>query len=188
MKKSRHICAATDKGAVDIIDALSFQVLKTWQAHGGYINDMDTQNDFVVTCGTSPRQQGAVYGIDSFVNVFDLKNLASMSPISFPPLAAFVRMHPRLFTTSIVLSQTGQIHIIDLMNPNTSNVKQANIFCFPNRIEISPTGEALALSDTDCYIHLWGSRGKIQFTELAVPIELPQDEEPEPPLEWDEEM
>src|SRR6266566_5295953 len=70
----------------------------------------DVQADFVVTCGASLKQQGTTYMLDPFVNVFDLKNLTSMSPIGFPPLAAFVRMHPRMVSTSIVVSQHGQIH------------------------------------------------------------------------------
>ncbi len=107
-----------------------------------------------------------------------------MSPIGFPPLAAYVRMHPRMLTTSIVVSTQGQMHIIDLMNPNTSNVKQANVMTFLTKIEIAPTGEALALADSECHIHLWGPRGKTQFTEMSAPIELPTDEEPPPAIDW----
>src|SRR6516162_10353238 len=106
MKKSRYICAATKQGAVDILDPISFKVLKTWLAHSSYINDMDAQHDFIVTCGASLKQQAAqTYMLDPYVNVFDLKNMTSTSPIPFPPLAAYVRMHPRMVTTSIVVSQ-----------------------------------------------------------------------------------
>jgi len=185
MKKSHnYICGATERGAVNIMDSVNFNVVKTWQAHSAFINDMDAQGTFVVTCGAAPKQQGMTYMFDPYVNVFDLKNMASMSPIPFPPLAAYVRMHPRMMTTSIVVSQQGQIHIIDLLNPNTSNVKQANVMHFLSRVEIAPTGEALALADSECFMHLWGSRSKIQFTEVPTPIELPADEEPAVHMEW----
>jgi len=184
MKKSRYICAA-DNGEVDILDPTNFQVLAKWRAHSGYINDMDVTPDYIVTCGCSLKQQGTQYMYDSFVNVYDLKSLGSRMPVSFPPLAAYVRMHPRMLTTAIVVSQQGQIHIIDLMNPNTTNVKQANTMnSFLTKIEIAPTGEALALADTECIIHLWASPNKIQFSEVPNSIELPTEEQPRPHIDW----
>ncbi|KAF2971774.1 hypothetical protein GQX73_g1819 [Xylaria multiplex] len=169
-RSSRNICAATPSGSVHIIDSINFQVLKIWNAHTAAINDMDAQHDFIVTCGYSLRQQGN-YMPDPFVNVFDLKNMVSMSPIPFPAGAAYVRMHPRMSTTSIVMSQIGQMHVVDLMNPNTSNVRQANSLSFFSMIEIAPSGEAVALADGDCSIHLWGSPSKIHFTEFGRPVE-----------------
>ncbi|KAH9885476.1 PAB-dependent poly(A)-specific ribonuclease subunit PAN2 [Xylariomycetidae sp. FL2044] len=170
MRRSRYICAATPAGAVHIIDSLSFQVVKIWNAHAAAINDMDAQHDFIVTCGISLRQQGN-YMPDPFVNVFDLKNMTSMSPIPFPAGAAFVRMHPRMSTTSIVMSQIGQMHVVDLMNPNTSNVRQANSLSYLNIIEIASSGEAIALADSEFTIHLWGSPNKIHFAEFPTPVE-----------------
>ncbi|KAI5865927.1 PAB-dependent poly(A)-specific ribonuclease subunit PAN2 [Durotheca rogersii] len=170
MRRSRYICAATSSGAVHIIDSLNFQVIKVWNAHTAAINDMDAQHDFIVTCGYSMRHQGN-YMPDPFVNVFDLKNMISMSPIPFPAGAAYVRMHPRMSTTSIVMSQIGQMHVVDLMNPNTSNVRQANSLSYFSMIEIASSGEAVALADGDCYIHLWGSPNKIHFSEFPTPIE-----------------
>ncbi|KAI1777276.1 PAB-dependent poly(A)-specific ribonuclease subunit PAN2 [Hypoxylon cercidicola] len=181
--RSRHICAATSTGAVHIIDSVSFQVAKVWNAHTAAINDMDAQHDFIVTCGYSMRQNGN-YMPDPFVNVFDLKNMVSMSPIPFPAGAAYVRMHPRMSTTSIVMSQIGQMHVVDLMNPNTSNVRQANSLAFFSMIEIASSGEAVALADLDCFIHLWGSPNKMHFAEFATPIELAEPT-PGPRLEFD---
>ena len=83
MKRSRYICAATDNGTVDLLDSITFKVVKTWKAHSSTINDMDAQHDFIVTCGYSLRQQ-QTYILDPLVNVFDLKNLTSLPPIPFP--------------------------------------------------------------------------------------------------------
>ncbi|KAI0477313.1 PAB-dependent poly(A)-specific ribonuclease subunit PAN2 [Xylariaceae sp. FL0804] len=183
MRRSRFICAATPGGAIHIIDPISFQVNKIWNAHTAAINDMDAQHDFIVTCGYSLRQQGN-YMPDPFVNVFDLKNMVSMSPIPFPAGAAYVRMHPRMSTTSIVMSQIGQMHVVDLMNPNTSNVRQANSLSFFSMIEIAPSGEAVALADGDCYIHLWGSPNKVHFAEFPTPVET-ADATPAPRIDFD---
>jgi len=167
-----------------MLDATSLTVVKSWQAHAANINDMDAQGEFIVTCGASMKQQVAQgLMLDPFVNVFDVKNMNSMKPIPFPPLAAHVRLHPRMLTTAIVISQHGQMHVVDLLNPNTSNVRYANITYLQN-FEIAPSGEALAMVDADGIIHLWGSPSKIRFADLAVPIELPNHEEPVPEMSW----
>ncbi|KAJ8119578.1 hypothetical protein ONZ43_g3499 [Nemania bipapillata] len=183
-RSSRNICAATPGGSVHIIDSINFQVVKMWNAHTAAINDMDAQHDFIVTCGYSLRQQGN-YMPDPFVNVFDLKNMVSMSPIPFPAGAAYVRMHPRMSTTSIVMSQIGQMHVVDLMNPNTSNVRQANSLSYFSMIEIAPSGEAVALADGDCSIHLWGSPSKIHFTEFGRPVETADAPPTVPRIDFD---
>ncbi|KAK3316323.1 ubiquitin carboxyl-terminal hydrolase-domain-containing protein [Apodospora peruviana] len=186
MKKGRaHICAATKTGSVDLIDPLSLRPVRSWQAHTSYINDMDAQSDFIVTCGGSLKQQAAqTYMLDPYVNVFDLKNMTSMKPMPFPPLAAHVRLHPRMLTTSIVVSQQGQMHVVDLMNPNTSKVRYANITSYLGLFEIAPSGEALVMADSECKIRLWGSPTKIHFTDLALQPELPGPEAPTPPMDW----
>lgn len=186
MKKSRYICAATKTGNVDMLDPISYKVVKTWNAHTSYINDMDAQNDFIVTCGGSQKQTSQTFMLDPYVNVFDLKNMTSMSPIPFPPLAAYVRMHPRMLTTSFVVSHQGQMHVVDIMNPNTntSKVRYANVLSYLNMVEIAPSGEALALADSESNIHLWGSPSKIHFAEYAQPVEFAEPEEPAPTLDW----
>ncbi|KYK55176.1 PAB-dependent poly-specific ribonuclease subunit PAN2 [Drechmeria coniospora] len=183
MKRGRYICAATKTGTVHLLDPITFAVVKSWNAHSALINDMDAQHDFIVTCGYSLRQ-GQNYMLDPFLNVFDIKKMASMPPIPFPAGAAFVRMHPRMLTTSIVVSQTGQMHVVDLMNPNTSNVRQANVISYLSMFEIAPSGEAIALADPECSIHLWGSPSKLHFVDLATPIEFATAEEAMPPVEW----
>lgn len=183
MKRGRYICAATQEGSVDLLDPVSFAVVKSWNAHSALINDMDAQHDFIVTCGYSLRQ-GQNYMLDPFLNVFDIKKMSSMPPIPFPAGAAYVRMHPRMLTTSIVVSQSGQMHVVDLMNPNTSNVRQANVLSYLSMFEIAPSGEAVALADVDCNIHLWGSPSKLHFVDLATPLEFATPEDPLPAIEW----
>ncbi|KAH8684695.1 PAB-dependent poly(A)-specific ribonuclease subunit PAN2 [Tricladium varicosporioides] len=183
MKRSRHICAATPTGSINILDSTSFTLIKTWNAHASLINDMDAQHDFIVTCGYSLRQQQN-YMLDPLVNVFDLKNMTSMSPIPFPAGAAFVRMHPRMSTTSIVVSQLGQMHIVDLMNVNTSNVRQANVLTYLTMVEIAPSGEAIALADAECNVHVWGSPSRVRYAELSNPVEFADQEEAQPQVDW----
>lgn len=182
MKRSRYLCCATDTGSVNALSLADFKIVKTWKAHGAAINDMDARNDFLVTCGFSVRHLGAPI-VDPLANVYDLKTLTPLPPIPFPAGAAYVRMHPRLHTTSFVASQSGQLQVVDLMNPNTINLRQANVN-FMLGLEISPSGEALAINDAEYSIHLWGSPSKIHFNEMSKETEF-ADVPPRPPMvDW----
>lgn len=183
MKKSRYICAATKTGTVNILDPTTYAVLKTWNAHSSMINDMDAQHDFIVTCGFSLRPQQS-YMLDPLVNVFDLKNMVSLPPLPFPAGAAFVRMHPRMSTTSIVISQHGQMHVVDLMNVNTSNVRQANVLSYLSKLEIAPSGEAIALADGDNNLHIWGSPTRIRFADASIATEFADLDDDQTHLDW----
>ncbi|KAI9702842.1 MAG: poly(A)-specific ribonuclease [Candelina mexicana] len=183
MKRSHYICAATSTGSVNILDPSTLKSLRTWRAHTAWINDMDAQNNFLVTCGFSPRQQQN-YMLDPLANVFDLKNLVQLPPIPFHAGAAFVRMHPRMSTTSVVVSQSGQMQVVDLMNPNTVNLRQANVSTYITALDLAPSGEALALADGDCSIHLWGSPAKIHFAEFSNPTEFEDSSAPPSSVDW----
>ncbi|KKF96952.1 PAB-dependent poly(A)-specific ribonuclease subunit PAN2 [Ceratocystis platani] len=182
MKRSKYIYAATDTGNVHILDPTTFAIIKIWNAHSALICDMDAQHDFIVTCGFSYRASQN-WMRDPFLNVFDVKKMTSTPPIPFPAGAAFVRMHPRMSTTSIVVSQKGQIHVVDLVNPNASTVRQAKTLTFLNMVDIAPSGEAVALADGEGHLHLWGSPSKIQFAAGTAP-EFPIHEDPTPEIDW----
>ena len=176
MKRSRYLCAAAQNGSVNILDSITFTIVKTWKTHA-VISDMDAQHDYIVTCGYSLKPHQQSYMLDALVGVFDLKSMIPRNPLPFPAGAAFVRLHPRMSTTSIVGSQMGQLHIVDLTNVNTSNVKQANVLTYLNAIEIAPSGEAMAMADAECNIHLWGSPSRIRFAEISNPVEFADPEE-----------
>jgi PAB-dependent poly(A)-specific ribonuclease subunit 2 len=183
-RAGQYICAATSSGGVHILDAATLKVVKQFDGHTGSIHDMDAKGDFLATCGWSPRQQ---YGfmLDPFTNVFSLKTLKQLPPIPFHTGAAFVRMHPRMSTTSIIASQNGQMQVIDLMNPDSPNLRQVNLYdSYLTGFEMAPSGEAFALSNTSCSIHLWGSPSKVHFPEYSNPTEFPDTAIPPPVMDW----
>ncbi|KAJ5399712.1 hypothetical protein N7465_010201 [Penicillium sp. CMV-2018d] len=182
MKKSRYLCAATDTGSVNALSLSDFSVVKSWKAHGTGVNDMDARNDLLVTCGFSVRHLGSPI-VDPLANVYDLKTLTPLPPIPFHAGAAYVRMHPKLHTTSFVASQTGQLQVIDLMNPNSVNLRQANVSLVLG-IDLSPSGEALAINDAECSIHLWGSPTKVHFNELSKETEFADVSARPPQVDW----
>lgn len=179
------------------------EVVETWGLYG-QVHDLDAQHDFVVA-STSTTKAGAHGGqpqFQSHLNVFDLKlmkhdsklmnqdtsKLKKHTVISIAGSVSHVRMHPRMSTTSIVLSYNGQIYTTDVTDPNAaSTVKQA--FSASGVIfvgmEIAPSGEAMAMRDQASCIQLWGSPSKIRFAELSNPTEFPEAEEPSVEMRWD---
>ena len=180
----QYICAATTDGTIHVMDPTSCKVVRTWKAHSGWINDMDVRSDILVTCGWSPRQQHG-FMLDHLANVFDLKTLMPLPPVPFPPGAAFVRMHPKMSTTCIIAAQSGLMYAVDIMNPDSPSMKHANIYdTHLLTLDLAPSGEALALADAQCAIHLWGSPSKIQFTEYSNPAEFADTPAALPNIDW----
>lgn len=167
-----------------MLDPGNLKLVKSWKAHLGGINDMDAKADFLVTCGYSPRQQHG-FMLDPLASVFDLKTLVPLPPIPFHTGAAFVRMHPRMSTTSIIASQNGQLQVVDIMNPNTANLRQVNLYeSYLMSLEMAPSGEALALTDNLCSLRLWGSPTKVHFAEYSNPTEFPDHSVPPSTMDW----
>lgn len=185
MKKGRHICAATDDGNIHVLSLTDYSILKTWKAHATAVNDMDARNDFLVTCGFSVRQLGGTI-VDPLANIYDLKSLTALPPIPFHAGAAYVRLHPKLQTTGFVASQTGQMQVVDLMNPVNVILKQANVQ-FMLGMEIAPSGDALIITDSNGLLYLWGSPSKVHFNNISKETEFadpcPQNT---PPMDWND--
>ena len=51
-------------------------------------------------------------------------------------------------------------------------------------IEIAPSGEAIALADAECNIHLWGSPSRIRFAELSNATEFADTDETPTQMDW----
>ena len=122
--------------------------------------------------------------LDPIVNVFDLRMHRSLPPIPFHAGAAFVRMHPKMSTTGIVISQTGQFHVVDIANHNAVTLHHANTAQYLSCTDLAASGEALVFVDVENTAQLWGSPEKIRFTDIATPVEWPDVPVPPPVVEW----
>ena len=184
MKRSHYICAATSSGSVNILDSDNLRIVKILSTNNVGISDMDARNNYLVTCGWATRPGGTPM-LASLANVYDLRAMVQLPPIAFHAGAAHVQMHPRMSTTCIIASQSGQLQVVDLMNANTVNLRQANIASYMSYLILAPSGEALALSDHDGYVHLWGSPSKLQFAEYSSATEFADTPAPITPIDVD---
>ncbi|KAI4200031.1 MAG: hypothetical protein LQ346_002462 [Caloplaca aetnensis] len=185
MRFCRYLCAATSSGAIDIIDPDTLDVVKSWSAYSSSVSDMDAQDNYLVTCGWSTRPYGGT-SLESFARVYDLRKLEQLPPIPFHGLAAFVQLHPKLSTTSILCSTHGQVQVVDLMNPNTSNIHQVALHDLISHLVLAPSGAAWALASNDGSVQVWAaSRHKLCFTQSAAPVEFSDEDFPPPKLDID---
>lgn len=182
MKYCRYICAATFSGSVDFLDPESLVVLKQWQAQTSGFSGIDAKSDFLVTCGWTQRNFGAL-APDPIAKVFDLKKMEQAPPISFPAGAAFVQIHPKMSTTCVIGSRSGQLQVVDMMNANTSNIRY-----LPSQLDdfiMSPSGNIWILVDQLNVIHVWGAMGKLAFNENPDETEFADETAPVPYLDVD---
>ena len=184
MRYSHYICAATSTGTINILDSDTLRIVKTLSTNNVGICDMDARNNYLVTCGWATRPQGTPM-LASLANVYDLRAMVQLPPIPFHAGAAHVQMHPKMSTTCIIASQSGQLQVVDLMNANTVNLRQANISTYMSGLVLAPSGEALALSDADGFVHLWGSPAKLHFAEYSNATEFADTSAPIPTIDID---
>lgn len=124
--------------------------------------------------------------LDPLAKVFDLKTLMPLPPVPFHVGAAYVRMHPRMLSTGIIASRSGQLQFIDIMNSSMVGMRQVNLVdSYLAGIEIATSGESLALIDSVCFLQLWGSPSGMRFTNYSHPTEFPDSEQSNSPnVDW----
>ena len=183
-RANQYICAAAHDGSIYLLDSKTLSVVNSWKAYADSVNDVDARGDYLLTCGWVQQQYHGL-ALERLVRVYDLKNQRSVAPVTFGQGAAYVRMHPKLSSTCIVVSQMGAIQSIDVQNPDTPTMKFAHTFDAQlTGLELMPSGKGFALTDSHCQITLWGSPAKMQFTEFPQPTEFADSAAPPKHLDW----
>lgn len=183
-RATQCICAASRDGSIHLLDPRTLAITHSWKAYAGMVNDMDARGDYLLTCGWAQQQYQAL-GLERLVRVYDLKNQRPAAPIAFQSGAAFVRMHPKLSSTCIVISQSGAMQSIDVQNPDMPILNFAQMFeAQVTGLELMPSGKGFAMADSLCQMLLWGSPSKTQFTEFSKQTEFAETQAPTKHLDW----
>lgn len=180
----QYVCAAAHDGSIHLLDPKSLAVVHSWKAYAGVVNDMDARGDYLLTCGWAQMQYQGL-ALERLVRVYNLKTRKPAPPLPFQSGAAYVRLHPRLSSTCIVLAQSGTLQAIDIQNPEVPNMKYAN----PTEpkftgLELWPSGKGFALADGSNSVILWGPPNKLQFTDSANSTEFPDLIASHKHIEW----
>ncbi|EPX74544.1 ubiquitin carboxy terminal hydrolase [Schizosaccharomyces octosporus yFS286] len=178
MRRNRLLCCGSTNGEILLCDPNSFNPVNRISAHTGTISDIDTSGNLLLSCGYSLRHDS--YMMDPFVKVWDLRNLSTLVPIPFPSGPSMIKMHPKLSTTAVVCSSSGQINIVDTGNPLDAKLMHIPLNSYLTQMDVSVTGDAIAFSDVEDTVHLWSATDTPSFTEMKYPVQLP-DVVNEPP-------
>ncbi|KAH9457495.1 hypothetical protein Pst134EA_021369 [Puccinia striiformis f. sp. tritici] len=196
------ICCGARSGTVTLRDPVSLKEEHSMMAHYAGLEQMETEGNYLVTCGYSLKQGHPVR--DPLVKVFDVRALRPLPPITFSSSPAHVRFHPRMSSTLFITSSTGQLQIIDLAQPiPTSSFYQLDVGSYITDMCISSSGDGLAYAEADGLVHLWTTAvGDLDLTDDGVrstntkpikwsrgnmPIVLPDSIDEPAPIQWTDE-
>lgn len=139
---------------------------------------MDIRDYTLVTVGKSERFSNQY--ADPFVNVYDLRNMKQLPPISFSKGttmgsggAEFVQLHPLLPTVMIVATENGSFDFIDLSNP-TLRKQYVHPCQSMKQLTLSPNGDHLAILESNNCLSTWSrSPTNSNFTNMPDILEFP---------------
>ncbi|ODV58481.1 poly(A)-specific ribonuclease, partial [Ascoidea rubescens DSM 1968] len=149
------ITIGKSNGELDIMDLNSKKnlIIKSLQCHSSTFADIDLKNNLLVTSGTSKRHSSTL--IDPIINVYDLRMLKSLPPLSFQAGPSFLRLHHKLSNTIAISSPSGQVQFVDMFNQANFSMYQVSTGVYLNNMDLSTSGNYLAFCDNLNSLHLW---------------------------------
>lgn len=183
---NRIIAIGKQSGSVDLLDPSSNQLIRSFAGHSSVITGMDSVDYTLVTVGKSKKFN--MLFSDQFVNVYDLRIMKQLPPVSFSKSsdfapsansgtfsmgADFVQLHPVLPTVMAVASASGSFDFVDLANPTIRTQ-----YCHPcqsiSNFALSPSGDYIAFVEQDNNVNMWSrSNGMTGFTNSNALLEYP---------------
>ncbi len=134
------LCCGHSNGVITVRDPSSLSVQQTFQAHTGGLTCMDVRDNLLISCGWSKRYVPCriqIHGIriesafvDPFVKVYDLRMMRPTAPIPFSSGPYLAKFHPTFPSSVVIVSQTGQFQIYDLMEPETVSSKFYQVWLY----------------------------------------------------------
>lgn len=158
LKSLRHgksLVCGTSHGEIRLHDTTdpSCPATLRMQAHSGSISDLVVCGGSILTCGYHLRY--GVYNLETAIKAFDERSLRPLIPIQFGAGAAFLKCHPKLTTSALMLSQAGQLQTVDVGNQADISLRQLNSMSYLTAFDISSSGDALVYTDAENNIHLY---------------------------------
>lgn len=165
----KYLCLGNANGEVEIFDPSSNSSVKSFYGHSGLMSDLDVQGNYIASCGYSlrPKRGSSINSlvVDPLVNLYDLRMMKPLAPISFQEGASFVKFHPKLSNICVIASSSGQIHFVDIFDPLKVYFYQADLGnispsvsafeTYLDNLSVSENGEFIVFNDGAQNIHLW---------------------------------
>ena len=181
---NKLVAIGKQAGSIDLFDPVSNRVIHSLSGHSASITSMDFKDNTLVTAGKS-KTFGYLQS-DQFINVYDVRIMKQLPPISFsktpnfvgnhtsskfPIGADFLQLHPVLPTVVAVASSSGSFDFIDLVNPSlrTPYIHPCKSI---SQFTLSPSGDYLAFLEEESMINMWNRSNSMSgFTNSAAVLE-----------------
>lgn len=168
-RNGRTLLCGTTHGELRIHDAMEPSCPATHRMQGftSALSDLVVCGSSILSCGYHQRYGN--YNLETMVKVFDGRTLRPLIPIAFGDGPAFLRSHPKMTTTAMILSHSGQLQTVDVGNTTDLKLNQLSTMSYVTNFDLSPSGDVLAFTDADDTIHLLGSANVAEprFTDFA---------------------
>ncbi|BFZ56611.1 poly(A)-specific ribonuclease [Savitreella phatthalungensis] len=125
--------------------------------HPATIKDLLSCGGVILTSGFSARFGN--YQLETVVKTFDPRTLRPMMPVPCNAGAAFLRAHPRMTTTAMLLSYSGTLQVIDTGNVANLQLRQLANMSYITAFDIARNGSVIAYVDSENNIHLASAGG-----------------------------
>ncbi|QEU61420.1 Pan2 [Kluyveromyces lactis] len=181
---NKLVAIGKQAGSIDLFDPVSNRVVHSLSGHSASITSMDFKDNTLVTAGKS-KTFGYLQS-DQFINVYDVRIMKQLPPISFsktpnfvgnhtsskfPIGADYLQLHPVLPTVVAVASSSGSFDFIDLVNPSlrTPYIHPCKSI---SQFTLSPSGDYLAFLEEESMINMWNRSNSMSgFTNSAAVLE-----------------
>ncbi|SCZ99141.1 BZ3500_MvSof-1268-A1-R1_Chr3-1g05835 [Microbotryum saponariae] len=187
LRRSTHLVASTTTGSLVLLDARTSELstTETVLAHTGGISQLEVEGNYILTIGYTMRQGLPLP--DPYLKLHDARFLRPLSPIPFPTPPALIKFHPRVSGSVFVASAEGRVQMLDLKEVGKGSVFQIDTPAYLSSMAVSPTGQGLALTDTEGYVHLWSAQNDSKFLRFETEqIELPDVVDPPERIHWND--
>lgn len=179
--QAKFLTLGCANGNVDIFDHNANQLIKSISGLNAGLNDMDVQGNYVVTCGYSVKHNN--YFVDPLINLYDLRMMKLLAPISFAFGPSFVKFHPKLPNIVLIGSKAGTLQFLDIFDQATFQLYQVDLIDNVNSLrecKFSSNGDFISMSDDYNHVILWNFNDATKFNNFSRDLEhVPSVTEPE---------
>lgn len=185
-RSAKYVCAGNIAGSIQLRDPRSLNIEHRLVAHPGGLIDMQADGHHLYSVGWTLRLGHPVP--EPLVKVHDLRNMRTLVHVPFAAQGgpSLLAIHPKMSSTIIVASPSGQFQIVDVGNLGDASFHQINTSTYMTAMAMSPSADFIAFGEADGSVRLWASSPEAtSFNAFSTsPLEMPDPVESPAPVNW----
>ncbi|KRY61388.1 PAB-dependent poly(A)-specific ribonuclease subunit 2 [Trichinella britovi] len=169
-------------GNICLRNPLNFSLLQELNAHSGSLSDFVIRGSHLVTCGFSQRDED--YSCDPFLVLHDLRTVSAIAPVNVLVQPSFLRFIPSDTDSVLVFGEFQIVNIGSVSDDYIYKIETQGTHC--TAVDVSPSGQVIALADESGCLHVFVNRAEPIFVENARPLLMPDPMDISIPIGFDD--